>query len=81
MIVWALAKLAPLWGRLIIIAGALAAVAGAVLAIRKGGRDAERRDVAERTIEDVARAVEVGRDVDRLSPDDARGRLRRWQKD
>ena len=79
MIAWALAKLAPLWGKIVLIAGAVAAVLGALAMVRKGGRDAERADVARRTLEDVARANEVREDVDRVPDADVTGQLfKRW---
>lgn len=81
MIAWALAKLAPLWGKIVLVAGAVAAVLGALAMVRKGGRDAERADVAKRTLEDVARANEVGADVGRMPAADARRRMsERWTR-
>lgn len=77
MIAWALAKLAPLWGKIVLIAGAVAAVLGALAMVRKGGRDAERADNAVRTVEDIARARGVEESVDALPDRVVSERLRR----
>ena len=79
MIAWALARLAPLWGKIVIVAGVVAAVLGALVIVRKGGRDAERADVARRTIEDIARASQERDAVERVPDADVTGKLfKRW---
>ena len=79
MIVWALGKLVPLWGKIVVVAGVVAAVLGALVIVRKGGRDAERADAARRTIEDIARASQERDAVERVPDADVTGKLfKRW---
>ena len=79
MMLWLGRMLAPIAGKLMAVLAILAAVAGAVAAVRRGGRDAERADVAKRTLEDIARANEAEHAVDAMSDNAVSERLRsRW---